>query len=238
MNRTTQVLRIVQVALVVGIMIVVAAVALEVISSDPSTPRTELERAQFAAEEAVRANPKDQASRIKLAAAYLERGNAVGALEQADIAIRLDPNDPTGYYIKGMAQHKLDRLPEAESSLQKAVDTDGQLAQFYQDAWLSLSRVQEDRGDEEQALISLTRAVNFGPENAILLYERGGFYERQEQWERAMEDYAAALEYVPNYEPAQEAFQRLKSEQPAVFKKLQEIYGFEQTSTAEPEKEQ
>lgn len=235
MNRTAQILRVFQVVLVLGILVAIGAVINQVISADPSTPKTELERALFASEEAVRANPKDSTSRIKLAAAYLERGNYIGSLEQADIAVRLDPKDPTGYYIKGMALHKLDRLEEAEEALTKSVEMEGQLAPFYQDAWLALSRVQEDANKDKLALTSMTRAINFGPENAVLLYERGAFYERQKKWELALEDYAAALEYVPNYEPAQEAFQKLKKAQPKIFEKLQKAYGFDTTATPAPE---
>jgi tetratricopeptide (TPR) repeat protein len=228
-SRTTSVLRIVNIALVAAIVVALGAVVVRVIGTDPASPKTELERASFAAEEAVRANPEDAASRIKLAAAYLERDNAAAAVEQAEIGIRLDPNNPTGYYMLGLAQTALGRTDEAIQTLTRAVETEGQVAQFYQDAWLALSRAHEQAGNDDEALRAMSLAVSNGPENVVLLFERGRLYERFENWEGAMEDYAAALEYVPDYEPAADAFERLKTEHPDVFEKLQEFY--EGTST-------
>lgn len=233
-TRTPQVLRIVNIVLIVGIVLGLGAVAYRVLTTDTSTPRTELERALFSAEEAVKANPEDPAARIKLAAAYLERGNSTGALEQADIAVRLAPDDPTGYYMKGLAESELGRTKEAIKTLTRAVETEGQLAGFYQDAWLALSRAYEKDGNDEKAIFAMVKAVNNGPENVVLLYERGQLYERVEDWENAMDDYASALEYVPNYEPALTGFNRLKKDHPDVFKKLQEFYGLEDTSTPAP----
>ncbi|MDP2181281.1 MAG: tetratricopeptide repeat protein [Actinomycetota bacterium] len=231
---TSKVLRIVNIVLIVGIVLGLGGVAYRVLTTDPSTPTTELERALLTAEEAVKANPEDPTARIKLAAAYLERGNLTGAFEQADIAVRLDPEDPTGYYMKGLAEADLGRTSDAIKSLSKAVETEGQLAGFYQDAWLALSRAHEKDGNDEKALFSMTKAVNNGPENVVLLNERGQLYERMEDWQNAMDDYASALEYVPNYEPALASFNRLKKDHPDVFKKLQELYGIEDTSTPAP----
>jgi superkiller protein 3 len=179
----------------------------------------------------VRANPESAISRIKLAAAYVDSGSPSAALEQADIAIRLQPDEPAGYYVKGLALMKLNRNEDAIEALTKSVETKGQLAPFYQDAWVALSRAQEGQGLDEEALASMNRAVNYGPENVLLLYERGALYERLENWEFAMEDYAAAMEYVPNYEPAITGLARLKEAHPDVFEMLQERYSGDAPTT-------
>lgn len=234
-TRTGKTLQVLNMVLVAAIVVVLAGIVYRVLSTDPANPRTELERATFAAEEAVRANPEDPASRIKLAAAYLERDNPTAALEHAEIAVRLDPNDPTGYYMVGLARTALEEYDAAIQTLTRAVETEGQVAQFYQDAYLALSRAYERNGDEEEALRAMSLAVSNGPENVVLLVARGELYERSEQWEFAMEDYAAALEYVPDYEPAAEAFERLKNEHPDVFEKLQEFYEGEGSTESSPD---
>jgi tetratricopeptide (TPR) repeat protein len=234
MARTAGIVRAVQLVAILGIVVLLGAIGYQLLGRDFSTPRNELERAQFAAEEAVRANPEDPSARVKLAAAYLESKSPAAALEQAEIAIRLRPDDPTGYYIKGMTLNALGRSDEGIEALTKAAETKGQLAPFYQDVWVALSRAQEAEGLDEEALFSMSRALNFGPENVVLLYERGALYERLENWEFALEDYAAALEYVPNYGPALAAFTRVKDAHPDIFKMLQERYNLETTTTPTP----
>lgn len=219
--------------MVVGIAGFAIALARYAMTGASGTPRTELERAVVAAEQAVRANPQDHASRVKLAAAYLERGDVSAAIEQATTSVRLDPKDPSGYYVLGLAETKRRDAPSAIKHLQKAVGTKGQLAQFYQDAHMALARAYEQNGQGKDAIAAMSRALDSGPENVIILYERGKLYERQQNWKSAMEDYAVALEYVPNYDPARTAFEALKKTHPDVFQQLQRYYN-ETTTGAVP----
>lgn len=233
-SRMSLMLKVAITVLGVAIAIVGVAVVREVLAgAGNSVPKSELERAVYTAEEAVRANPEDPASRVKLAAAYIEIGNAAGGAEQASIAVRLAPKDPSGYYVLGMAQTRQGKTAEAIKNLKKAVDTKGQVAQFYQDAYVALSRAYEKAGDGKLAAQSMTRAVNFGPENVLLLFERGQLYERDKKWIDAMDDYAAALDYVPNYEPAQQGLDRLKKAHPEEYKKLLKQYETTPTPAAQ-----
>jgi tetratricopeptide (TPR) repeat protein len=188
------------------------------------TPRTELERAVVAAEQSVRANPEDPTARVKLAAAYLEEGSAGLAIEQAELAIELAPDDPAGYYVLGLAQNADGAHDEAVENLTVAVETEGQVAQFYQDAYVALARAQEARGDVESAIAALDEAVENGPENALLLYERGSIYEREGNLSYALMDYAWALTYAPSYQPAREAHDRIANEHPEVVEEVQALF--------------
>ena len=215
MERTSTILRVLVVVLIIGLVVMAGAfVRLIVTGGQPDAPRTELERAVFAAEEAVKANPEDPASRLKLAAAYMEQNSYGLAEEQAEIALRLSPNDPGAFYIIGLSQQRQDDNKNAIENLTKAVDSDGQVAQFYQDAYVALARAQEADGDVEGALESLNKAIDFGPENALLLYERGQMFERQDNFTFAAMDYGWALSYVPSYQPARDAFERIQEEHP------------------------
>ncbi len=173
----------------------------------------------MAAEEAVKANPNDPTARIKLAAAYLEMNSAGQALQQAKEAVRLEPKQPDPYYMLGLVEFKTGDNKNAITHLQTAVNTKGQTAQFYQDALVTLANAQEASGDRKNALVTLGKAIDFGPENTPLLVQRAQMYERDSSWFLAATDYAWALTYVPNYDPARSALERIKKEHPAEYKK-------------------
>lgn len=229
--RALQILRMAIVAMVAGIVVLTALVVRQIATQDLSTPKTELDRAVFTAEESVKANPEDPAARVKLAAAYLERGNTTGAIEQGEIAVRLAPKEPTAYYVVGLAYSDRDDEAKALTNLNKAAGMKGQVAQFYQDCWVAIARVYEKSDKMDKSIEAMSKALGFGPENVVLLNERARLYERDKQWRNALDDYAAALEYVPDHESAREAFDRLKVEHPKEFQELQKLYGIETTTT-------
>jgi tetratricopeptide (TPR) repeat protein len=179
-----------------------------------STPETELERAVMAAEEAVRANPEDAAARTKLAAAYLDQGLTGAAAEQAEDALKLDPSDPTPLYVLGRAQLRMGDTDQSIETLERAVNTEGQLAQFYQDAYYALSQAYEEKGDEEKALEALDEAVNNNPDNVLMVFSRAQYYERQEMWADALFDYTIVLTYVPDHEEALARYEEISDEYP------------------------
>ncbi len=191
---------------------------------DSITPRTELERGILAAEEAVKANPQDQAARVKLAAAYLEARSVGTATQQANIAIRLDPTDPTGFYILGLCQDAAGDRAGAQKSLTKAVGMKGQLAGFYADAWASLAKVQERDGKQKEALKSMGKALDSSPENSLLLFDRAQMRERMKDYTWALDDYESALSFDPEFKEARDAYDRLRKEQPQAYKKLRKAY--------------
>lgn len=212
---SSRILPLLRLAIVVVAVLIVVALAL--ILRDgvfkggvTQTPRTELERATVAAEEAVKANPNDGTARIKLAAAYLETGATGQAITQAKIAVRLEPKQPDPYYMLGLAEARAGDNKNAIADLTKAVGMKGQQAQFYQDAYVTLAKVQEGAGDRKAALTTLGKAIDYGPENTPILLERAKMYERDSKWYEAAVDYAWALTYVPNDSTARDSLERIK----------------------------
>ena len=216
MQLTNQsVLRILTIALVVAVVVlggVVAYTFIDQLNSD--TPTTELERAVMSAEEAVRANPEDGAARTKLAAAYLDQGLTGAAVEQAELAISIDPADPTPQYVLGLAQLKSGDYEAAVATLDKAATSPGQVAQFYQDAYFALSQAHEGLGDQESALQALDEAINNNPDNALMVLERARYYERQEMWADALFDLTIVLTYDPGHEEALAAYETIAEAHP------------------------
>jgi len=220
--RVESILKAVIVVALVGLLVVAGLFVRYVVTGGLNdTPKTEAERGVVAAEQAVRANPKDAIARVKLAAAYLSQKSPRRALEQAKIAVRLAPKEPSAYYVLGLAQSSLGQNKEAVASLTKAVKTKGQLAGFYMDAYVALARAQEREGKMKDAETSLSKAINNGPENSLLLFERGQFYERQKNWQMALYDYGWALTYTPNFEEARTRFEELAKAHPKELKRVQ-----------------
>ena len=223
--RATTVLRIVTIVLIVAIAgLGVLLVQYLVSNAGTATPRSEVERAVAAAEEAVRANPESAPARIKLAAAYLESNANSAAREQATIAIRLAPKDPAGPYILGLIESRSGNDEAAIKQLTKAAETDGQLAGFYQDVWRSLAAAHERSGDTSEAIGAMNEALNYGPENAELLTNRGRLYEKEEKWTDALYDFVMAAQFVPDYKLAVESARRVANEHPEAVKKMQKKF--------------
>ena len=214
-SRLMPVMRIVTIVLVIAIGIVLFLTLRHLFTND-RTPRTQLERAVYAAEDAVRATPEDAAARIKLAAAYLEAGSLVYAREQAEIAVRLAPADPAAYYILGLVQARQGDNGAAIESYLRAVGMEGQMAAFYQDVWTALSVAYEREGDTESALDAVNRALSYGPENALLVTRRAEIYEHDESWAEALYDYYLATRFVPDHAPALEGIERLSRDHPDI----------------------
>ena len=75
------------------------------------------------AKAAVEFDPNDPNSYIGLSLALLLDGNAEGALEAADRAMILDPQNPAYYfYLKGMANFSLERYEQAAEYLERALE--------------------------------------------------------------------------------------------------------------------
>ncbi|PKQ16064.1 MAG: hypothetical protein CVT67_06405 [Actinobacteria bacterium HGW-Actinobacteria-7] len=220
--RVQTILKMVMTLLVIGIVVVSGALLWFFFSGGrPAAPRTELERAVFSAEEAVKANPNDPTARIKLAAAYLEQNSNGRALEQAKFAVRLQPSDPSPQYVLGLAQDATGDSAGAIKSLTKAATTDGQVAQFYQDVFVALAKVQEKQGDAKGALDSMGKAIDFGPENILVILERAAMNERLKRWYDAAVDYVWVLQYDPQDTAGRAGFDRIMKAHPADAKKAE-----------------
>ncbi len=177
-----------------------------------STPRTETERDLYLAVQAVKANPNDAKARIKLASVYLEMGRVNAAIDEAKTAAKISPNDPDALYTIGIANKQRGDLDEAVKSLTKATKLTGELAPFYQTCWLEIGRVQVERKDYKAAVRAYNASLGYGPESASILYELAKAYDLSGDKTNAISYYKEALEYVPDYQEALVALERLKSD--------------------------
>ena len=223
-SRIQPILRIVTVVLVIGIVAVAGLIVAAVLDTD-KTPTNIVEKAVFEAEEAVRANPENADARIKLSAAYTQNGAFAAATEQATIAIRLDPTNPAAHYALGLAQSKSGDTKAAITTLNKAATLEGQLAGFYADVWAALAKAYERDEQIDKAIEAMNEALNFGPENSEMLFQRGSLYERTEQWVDALYDYYQATAYVSDHEEALAGIERISESHPEAIPEVRERFG-------------
>ncbi|MDH4139419.1 MAG: tetratricopeptide repeat protein [Coriobacteriia bacterium] len=222
--RLLPVLRISRYVLIGGIIVLAALVGIYLLEKD-TTPRTELERAMLAAEDAVRANPESSSARIKLAAAYLESGALASAEDQALYAVRLAPEDPAAYYVLGLVKSRRGETDAAIENLKRAVEMEGQLAGFYQDASAALALVYEDAERWDDALAAMDEALDYGPENARMLLLRAGMYERREAWADALYDYVQAVRFTPELDEAREGISAITSSHQEAVEEMEQRFG-------------
>ncbi len=94
-------------------------------------------------------------------AAYLQR-KAEKAIEQADLAIALDANDPAGYLAMANALIKADQPAEAVDLVRRAMRLDPHFPTSY---LTRLGRAQFAMGDYDSAAATFDRAAGRNPEN-------------------------------------------------------------------------
>lgn len=80
----------------------------------------------------------------------------------------------------------------------------------YLPAHVRLADLLEQAGDTEAALKELYRVVRIDPQHLETYLRIGAIYERQKQWQKAMEIYRLSLQANPNQPPVMQAMDRVK----------------------------
>lgn len=189
-----------------GVLVVRAAVQ----RATDTTPRTEAERAVLVAENAVKSDPNDPRARANLAAAYLAAGRYSDASKQAEYAIRLNPDEGTGYLVAGIAARELGRYDEAITMIKRALEDQSKTADWYVKAYAELARTYAKADRLEDAKEALDGAIGYFPEGADLYYERALVTEKLGDYKNAILDYKAVLEFDPENSAAKDAIKRLE----------------------------
>ena len=112
--------------------------------------------------------------------------------EAADAAkklLELDPDNPRGHGVLGLADQMAKKPDRAVERLTRAVALGSEDVPVY----LSLSELQAARGDTTAAIQSLNRALDVYPRAAEALRRRGEFHEALGQELLAREDYKALI---------------------------------------------
>jgi tetratricopeptide (TPR) repeat protein len=142
-------------------------------------------------------------------AAELAPGNALPLLQQAKIsamagkqdqaiedvtrALEVDPDNPYGLLLKAQTLALMDKAEEALPTAERALD----LYPQSDDAVRVWAMVIEKAGKTESAIKELRQQVEANPDDAVAWLQLGLLYTAQQQTDRAIDAYSAAIKINP-----------------------------------------
>lgn len=151
--------------------------------------------------------------------AWTNRGYALAGLQQygemresCTTATIINPNAVYAWNCQGEALHNLQQPAEAVAAFERAIALNSQDPIFL----INKSESLKDLDQDAESLMTIKEAIalleaietkegkkNLSGEFAVALTFLGNGYRKQEQYELAIVNYDRALEYSPNYFPAQ-----------------------------------
>lgn len=125
-------------------------------------------------------------SLVKRAAAAHQQGKAAEAVQLLTQAIALAPNEPRGYFLRGLVHESQRRHPEAIADLTHALKLDAELAEAYDHRGsqrLAAGQVDEALADFDRYLALRPAAARSHWKRGIACYYAGQYAEGRKQFE-------------------------------------------------------
>ncbi|MFT3868888.1 MAG: tetratricopeptide repeat protein [Nibricoccus sp.] len=141
-------------------------------------------------------NPASHIAHNNLSAALLAKGHADEALRHAQEALALDPpqsDRALSHINQGNALLQLGRVDESIFQLQKAVETQPDLADAHNNLGSALRR----KGDLDAAMHCFQKAIALAPAHANAHYNLGNAYFDKGAFDEAIREYQASLASNP-----------------------------------------
>jgi tetratricopeptide (TPR) repeat protein len=155
----------------------------------------EFDQARKAFEQAVALDPHMPQARVNLAMSLAQAGDATGATEQLETAVRLRPNDSTAataHYFLAKLFAGLDNQRALDELLAAVRIQPGD-----QEAWLALGQLRRATNDQPGTLAAFQRAVACDRGNAEAQYELGSEYLAQGNSRQAVVHLQLARKLMP-----------------------------------------
>jgi tetratricopeptide (TPR) repeat protein/S1-C subfamily serine protease len=136
------------------------------------------------------------------AAFYNNRGNVrndlgdkQGAIDDYNLAIKINPNYANAYYNRGNVRNDLGDKPGAIDDYTQAIKFNPN----YANAYYNRGIVRNELGDKPGAIDDYTQAIKFNPNYANAYYGRGIVRDDLGDKPGAIDDYTQAIKINPNY---------------------------------------
>lgn len=126
---------------------------------------------------------------LKKAEALKAKGDTVGALQNYDLAIKLNPDKSAAYQYKGFIHAQAGKYNEAVESLKKAIELKLENAEIFGRLGFSLARINKPA----EAVTYLSKAISLDPTNLENYAHRAYAYIDMEHYDRAEQDYKLFL---------------------------------------------
>jgi tetratricopeptide (TPR) repeat protein len=125
---------------------------------------------------------------------YYSKGDFDRAIEDADQAIRLNPNEPSFYYTSGLAYKKKGDFDRAIQDFNKAI----RLNPNFERAYYDRGNAYIDKEEYDRAIQEFNEAIRLNPNDANNYNDRGVAYKRKGDYGRAIQDYNQAIHLNSN----------------------------------------
>ena len=129
-------------------------------------------------------------SKLNLSFLYYKLNNLEKAEKIIEEAIKLKPNLPNGYCIKGLILKALNKYDESKLSLQKAIELD----KNYLDAYINLGLLSKEFNKYNEAEEYYLKAIDINEKSAIAHLNLGACYKEKNEIEKAILHTEKAIE--------------------------------------------
>lgn len=148
-------------------------------------------------QKAVSLNPKDPQAHMKIAKLFVFIKEYPKAFSEINTALRQNAMNPEGYFLKGIIYKDLNDTSKAISSFQTALQVDPS----YKEAMIQLGSIYS-KLNNPVALTYYSNAFKLDTLDVFPLYARGMYYQDQEKYEEAKQEYRNAVIHNKNYDKA------------------------------------
>jgi len=148
-------------------------------------------------ERAVRLNPNDPTAQLKIAKMLIFLKDYPKAFSTINKVLRRNALVPDGYFLKGLIYKDLKDTAKAVSSFRTAIQVDPS----HVDAQIQLGLLFSAKKDDI-ALQYFDNAFSADTTDVFPLYAKGMYYQEQELYEKAKDEYARCVSYNPGYTKA------------------------------------
>ncbi|MGD9929280.1 MAG: tetratricopeptide repeat protein [Mangrovibacterium sp.] len=150
--------------------------------------------AEQAVENGLEIHPNSIALQIKKAQILLIDGRAEESLELVTIAEKIEDSNSDVFLIKGSALILVGMVEEAIAAFEQSI-----LHNYEEmdDLLYNIAVTLGQAGETEKAISFLERAYDTNPQNELVLYELGYYYDRIQDYERSLQFYDYYLDIDP-----------------------------------------
>jgi tetratricopeptide (TPR) repeat protein len=127
--------------------------------------------------------------------AYREKGDHEAAIQDADEAIRLDPQNAAAFVNRGNAYEDEHLHEQALQDYNRAIELDPNDSRAYANRGLLYQELKQD----DRAKGDLDRAVELDPHDPVALTNRGTYYSERQKYDLAIADFDEAIRADSHY---------------------------------------
>ena len=160
-------------------------------------------------EAAVKRNPKDASAHMYLAWTHQQNKDYDKAEEEYKKALELSDSLDDARYQLGMVLVLQNKIPQAIAEFEFLVEKNQNNAL----SWYQLGIIRYDQEKYKEALVDFKNALRVEPTWANIHREIGKTYEAIGENEQAIEEYKAALQFLPDDTESIEGLKRLGAEE-------------------------